>query len=598
MSLPRSSLRRSSVHDGRRAWLRSAPDIAEQAEAGAIVCELSRRVACALGCAVPGALDAPAPPPGHAMPWLDSAPHEILDPDLLGEAWEQLLASRDRRVRGSHFTPRVVAEAVVRSTFDFVPTGDEPPSVLDPAVGGGAFLLAAARLLEDRGFSRARIVGRLHGVDIDPVAARVADAALELWSRGVARPKIVVGDTLTSKPLQFEQFDVIIGNPPFLSQLVADTSRDPSRRDRLVDRFGDAAAGYVDEAALFLLAAITLGQEGAVISMVVPQSILGATGALAARDAMCELADLAALWVEPGGSFVAAVDVVAPIFVRRPRSETTVVLAPDNVRIELTTPPPRSWAPLLGAASGVPQVRLDIKRTATEAETLEAIAKVTAGFRQHFYGIANAVREQRSDTDVSPKLVTSGAIEPLWLRWGERPIMFAKRRWLRPVLDIDAIEDESVRRWFFDRCRPKLLVASQTQVLEVVVDIHATLVPSVPVICIEPHDPDNLFRVAALLTGPNASAHIAALGSGTGMSASSIRVRASAIADLPLHRFHGSSMGRAAEAARRAQHCSSQGDWVGYAEQLDLIGRETSGDDSVGERARTWWWNRLRFPPS
>ena len=53
--------------------------------------------------------------------------------------------------------------------------------VLDPAVGGGVFLLAAGEAMPG---GRAERVERLRGFDIDPVAVATTRAALALWSGG------------------------------------------------------------------------------------------------------------------------------------------------------------------------------------------------------------------------------------------------------------------------------------------------------------------------------------------------------------------------------------------------------------------------------
>ena len=148
-------------------------------------------------------------------------------PDALGQLWEQLLGDVERRSQGSHFTPPHIADRVVSIAFSRL---DRPENVrvLDPAVGGGAFLLAAARWLEaNTELPRPDIVARLYGADIDSGAAAVADAALELWSQCGVRPNIGVTDSLVSMPPAWPvTFDAVIGNPPFLSQLAATTSRD------------------------------------------------------------------------------------------------------------------------------------------------------------------------------------------------------------------------------------------------------------------------------------------------------------------------------------------------------------------------------------
>jgi len=575
------------------AWLRAAPDTEVRDQSLAILVRLAQVIAEHLGCDTPDALrETEGQLLSSHEAWVHAAPPEQLGPELLGIVWEVLQHPGDRRSRGAHFTPRHLAESVCAAAFSRLPDTDVIPTVLDPAVGGGAFVLAAARGLEDRGLSRggwgrADIVSNISGVDIDPISVKVADAALQLWSGGEARPTMTVADLLAADWPQMGAFDVLIGNPPFLGQLSADTARGEARRAELRGRFGDSVTGYVDEALLFVLASAALIALGGVVAMILPQSVLGATDGTTARTKLDEQLDLVALWVEQGQPFGAAVDVVAAIFVRQPRTETTTVMSAEAPHVMAPTPPPTSWAPLLGIASGVPNVELK------GASTLGSYASITAGFRQHFYGIAEAVGQRSGDETM--KLVTAGAIEPLWLRWGDRPAKFAGRKWLEPTLDLAKIDDGAVREWFSARKRPKVLVATQTRVVEVVVDATGQLAPSVPVISVEPNDPENTWRVAAMLSAPAVSAFIAQQSHGTGLSSDSVRVRAKALAALPLP-LDSALWGQGAYIARLVHAAAEAHDWSAYRETLLALGRQMNAAYEADETSVAWWQSRLRFP--
>ena len=73
-------------------------------------------------------------------------------------------------------------------------------------------------------------------------------------------------------------------------------------------------------------------------------------------------------------------------------------------------------------------------------------------------------------------LVTSGVIDPLDDGWGRRPTRFAKRSFGAPSVLLDRV-DPSIDAWIRDRLVPKVLVASQTRVIEAIVD------------------PDHVFRI-------------------------------------------------------------------------------------------------------
>ncbi len=186
-----------------------------------------------------------------------------------------------------------------------------------------------------------------------------------------------------------------------------------------------------------------------------------------------------------------------------------------------------TWGALLAAASGVPAVDPD-------GPPLSSMATATAGFRQQYYGLVPFVRE-RSDGAGMP-LVTSGLIEPAELLWGRAPCRFARRRWTAPVVDHRALgaAAPSLGAWVEARRRPKVLVASQTRVIEAVVDADGRLLPSVPVVSVEPTDASDLWRVAAALLSPVASAWMLHDRAGSGLSDDTMRVSARSVTGVPL----------------------------------------------------------------
>jgi hypothetical protein len=131
------------------------------------------------------------------------------------------------------------------------------------------------------------------------------------------------------------------------------------------------------------------------------------------------------------------------------------------------------------------------------------------------------------------RLITSGLIDPLVNRWGAAPCRYDKRAWLYPAVTLELVADD-IGDWVKARLRPKVLVASQTPTIEAIVDLAGELVPCTPVVTVEPHDPDDLWRIAALLTCPVTSALLAQAASGTALSADALRVSASRLAELPI----------------------------------------------------------------
>ena len=139
----------------------------------------------------------------------------------------------DPRVRGVVYTPPEVTGPMARVALEPLLRGRSIDEVLelricDPAIGEGAFLLAAvdaiALHLERRGLApgeaRGRAAGCVYGVDVDPRAVEAARIAV-----GVGDGQLQVADALgldwpRAFPAAFARggFDAVLGNPPYIRQ--------------------------------------------------------------------------------------------------------------------------------------------------------------------------------------------------------------------------------------------------------------------------------------------------------------------------------------------------------------------------------------------
>ena len=520
--------------------------------------------------------------------------------DLLAASPEWLLTAGDRRHAGSVYTPPgiaagVLGQAVARWTVS------ETPLVCDPACGGGAFLLAAARWLHGLGHPPERVLDDLlWGCDVDPLAVRAARSALASWASstssagpGPARReregRVIVGNSLTSGPQAWPAgapgFDLVVGNPPFQGQLGRGTARSRRQAAELTTALGGVAGGYADTAAVFLVAARRLVVPGGRVALVLPESVLAARDAAPARAAALLDADLVGLWVAGEPVFDAATKVCAPVLQVRdgsaaapaepvrampcgPRRGTGLtgagpgdrsalhpaVVEPIRTRapsgdpepglVHLTrgpgfedmaavAPPDRSstWSALALTAYGTPEVDLP-----AGSGTVGDLANATAGFRRQFYGLVPYVSEARPDGPAAIPLITAGLIDPARCLWGRRPARFAGDRYDRPSIDRAALSrgDPPLAQWVAARRVPKVLVATQTRVVEAVADHQGRWVPSVPVISVEPHDPADVERLAAVLLSPTTSAWALAHAGGTALAPGMIKLSAAQIARIPL----------------------------------------------------------------
>ena len=120
---------------------------------------------------------------------------DAVDPEMLGRVFEGLMVREQRRHQGTYFTPRRLLRETVDRALAAALAGRDAAAVqrirvLDPAVGSGAFLLEALTQLErarqtlcpgEHPAARRRAIVRdnLFGVDLDPMAVRLAE--LRLW---------------------------------------------------------------------------------------------------------------------------------------------------------------------------------------------------------------------------------------------------------------------------------------------------------------------------------------------------------------------------------------------------------------------------------
>lgn len=283
---------------------------------------------------------------------------------------------------------------------------------------------------------------------------------------------------------------------------------------------------------------------GDAVGMIVPTSLLATNDGRAARASGLGVESMTRL----GPVFDAAVDTCA------------LVLRPGA-----PVPPGPTWSSLL-VGSDVPDVRLD-------GEVLGASCDVVAGFRQHYYGLRGHVRE---GGDGLP-LVTSGSIEPAV--WGGRTVRFDGQRWDDPRVTLDRVA-EPVASWFRALLRPKVVVATQTRVIEAAADPRGEVVPSVPVISVVPRDADRLWHVLAVLLSPPVSAWAIRSFGGTALSSAAVKLGCPQVRGVP--------MPPPSPAWDRAAALLSAGGCVSEAGALlcDAYG--------VDEGVHLWWEERRR----
>lgn len=401
-----------------------------------------------------------------------------------------------RKRRGAWYTPPELVDIVVdgvEAAIGVTP-GARVLRVLDPACGDGRFLSAVAD----------RLVGDGHAVEL--VGCDVDADALA----SVTDPRIrTIHDDALRRSWGPDAFDIVVGNPPFLSQMAASTSRGGSSRH--------GGGPYADAAVEFLALSVELARpDGGVVGLVLPQSVLGARDAEPVRRRVGEISSLEFSWWSPRQQHFDADVNVCAIGLRRSDPGTIA---------------PTDWTAVVTDALGIPPLEPD--RLDTDG-SLGDRADLNANFRDEYYALVPAVADGAS----GPPLVTSGLIDPGVCHWGTRPVRFAKQTFDAPRVDLSKLSGR-FPAWAERKLVPKVLVANQTRVIEAVADPTGEWLPGVPVATATPtsrpgaQDPLAVWRIAAVLTSPIASVAAWHRSAGTGLSPTSVRVGPATLAATP-----------------------------------------------------------------
>ncbi len=453
-----------------------------------------------------------------------------------------------RKSRGAWYTPPELVHIVVDHLFadagdDIL--GSRTVRVLDPACGDGRFLVAVAERLAALGHT-----AELVGCDIDDRA---------LAQIGDERIRRIRADALAFD-WGDERFDIVIGNPPFLSQMAAITTRGGSSRH--------GGGPYADAAVEFLALAVRLAHpDRGRVALVLPQSILAGRDGGPVRNAIAEQADLCWSWWEPRQQhFDASVNVCVLGFVRPATGSTS----------------PTTWTRVVTGRLGVPELDLDELQI---TGTLGDRAELNVNFRDEYYALVPAV----SDDADGPPLVTSGLIDPGRCLWGHQPVRFAKRSLDHPRVDLSKLTGR-FPAWASRKLVPKVLVANQTRIIEAVADPDGAWLPGVPVTTVTPRvtsagSAATVWELAAVLTSPVASVLAWHAGGGTGLSTTSVRVGPKVLAATPWP----SGTLTSAVNALRAGDIEACGRAVTQAYGLPAH----DPDGTTVDRLVNWWVERL-----
>lgn len=536
-----------------------------------------------------------------------------------------------RKSQGSFYTPSDIVEGLL--DISLMPilnrlAGDARAianvRVLDPACGSGNFLAGAARRITSSlvsagvTFNEAVYTAYRHciiGVDIDGSAVRLARQALALETDGALAEEdlestIIIADALTldfddAPPQLFASedaqtwssllrswgcaggVDLVIGNPPFLSQLSKSTSRSKIDHKGNQLRFGQSVARLTDTSAVFLMLGIRISRLNGTVCMIQPLSFLAARDASGVRKSLTTSGALTHVWIATGRPFDAEVDVCAVVSELGIKQEhVSLHVGPkfmEHSSIELGQEDGETWSRFIARMAGVPQRSLVTRGSVGE------VATATSDFRDFYYGIAPHVVDKQVDDSGWPRVLTVGLIDIAVIRWGHQSTRLNKQRFVRPHLNMSTLEP-SVRHRADELLVPKVVVATQTRTLEAAVDEEGRYVPSVPVVTLIPHSVD-LWHLAAAVNAPPVLLVALDRHSGSGLGADALRLSARDCLELPLP----GDASAWAEAARLMKSVSRLSDDAERVARLREYARAAcTAYGCLDDQALIdWWWDRL-----
>lgn len=224
-----------------------------------------------------------------------------LDADVqdyaISSAYARLIGDTRRKALSAYFTPPGLASATLAAIGELVDLS-APLRILDPACGGGSFLVPTARLLiecriakgETPGKACRAVIGQLRGVEIDPGLALISAGLLKRMIRREWEQDVDTGNlVLCANALTAElpaTFDVAIGNPPYSKVWRAGAEEAKALAGRA------DLGGHTNLYALFVIRALDWLRPGGALAFVLPTSFVAGPYFAGLREEILDRADV------------------------------------------------------------------------------------------------------------------------------------------------------------------------------------------------------------------------------------------------------------------------------------------------------------------
>ena len=194
----------------------------------------------------------------------------VEDDDTLGFAYISLVNLRQRKSKGTYYTPLHVVKKLVSHLKDAVDISGK--NIFDPCCGSGNFLLEIGK--------HTNTPRLLYGQDVDPVAICLARISFAL-KFGISDLDFLYShftctDTFNWRPQ--ESFDIVLGNPPWGGHIPQEKLQEYARN------YKTAQKNSVDTFSLFTEHSLNLLSEDGILAFVLPEAILNVKAHRIIRD--------------------------------------------------------------------------------------------------------------------------------------------------------------------------------------------------------------------------------------------------------------------------------------------------------------------------
>lgn len=222
-----------------------------------------------------------------------------IDEDFFKEIYEEIIGRGERHKAGEYYTPEWLTQLILMEVLKLWEKNNKDlPRILDPACGSGTFLCNAIHffkknmnkhnLMSDTALNV--ILDNIVGIDINPLACMLAKAnyiiALgELVKKGALIDlPIYLADALELRKNIVGQFDILVGNPPWVAmrsiknRVYQDRLKRETLKYKLLNKNNVHLFTQIEIATLFFYKCSDLYlKDNGIIGFVMPRSVIAGT---------------------------------------------------------------------------------------------------------------------------------------------------------------------------------------------------------------------------------------------------------------------------------------------------------------------------------